>query len=200
MAEIAVAMFSAMSTAAAGATAAAGTAAASATAMLPGIGAAAASAGAGSGLMAAGSSALGVLQGLATAGSVISTLVGGVGAFASGMQSAQQAKLQGEAEQIASQEASARIRRDMVQKIGDARVAFAASGLDISSADAVTSDLTSEANYQTEIERNNAAIRQAQARMRARQYRTNAMFDMAGSIAKAGGQVADFGLDVARRG
>lgn len=198
MAELAVAFFSTIGTAAATAAPAAATAAATAaTSLIPTIGGISAGA---AGLATAGSSALTVLQGLATAGSLLSTVVGGVGAFAQAQSDAQMAKLQGTQDYITSQETAMRIRREMVQKTGDARVAFAGSGLDISSADAVTGSIADQANFETEIERTNAQRKLAEARMKARQYRTNALFDLAGTAAKAGGQFAQYKLSVANRG
>jgi hypothetical protein len=151
-------------------------------------------------LTTAGSSALGILQGVATAASVASTIVGGIGSAVQGEQQAEIAKLQGNSEYIASEQKALQIRRDLVQKVGAARVAFAASGLDISSANAVEDDLTNQADFATAIEKTNAAQAKQMAAIRASQYRSNGLIDLAGAGLKAAGQAGGFGLDIAKRG
>lgn len=183
MAEIAIGLFTALGT---GASA---------------VGSAVASAGAGlSGLVGAGSSSLGILQGVATAASVASTLVGGIGSFAQGQQQAEIAKLQGNSEYLASEEKALQIRRDLVQKVGAARVAFAGSGLDISSASAVESDLRNQADFATSIEKTNAETNKMMATLRAKQYRTNGALDLVGASLKAAGTATGYGFDIAKRG
>lgn len=208
MAELALAFFATAGTAAAG-TAAAGAGAAASSALAWGLGttvttAAGVTSGLGAGSLAAlagaGSSALGVLQGVATASSMVSTLVGGVGKFIQGGQQADMAELQGKSDYLASEEEALRIRQDLVKKVGQARVAFAASGLDISSAGAVENDLTNQADFETQMAEANGQSRLLQSRMRAQAYRTGADFDLAGSVLKAGGQLAGYGLDIAKRG
>jgi hypothetical protein len=147
-----------------------------------------------------GSSALGILQGVGTIASVASTLVGGIGSLAQGEQQAEIAKLQGNADYIAGEQKALQIRRDLVQKVGAARVAFAGSGLDISSASAVESDLTNQADYATAIEKTNAEQQKQMAALRASQYRSNGMIDFAGSVLKGAGQAGGYGLDIAKRG
>lgn len=147
-----------------------------------------------------GASALSVLQGLATVGSIASTAIGGVGALASGLAASEQAKLEGDMAYVESEQAANRIRRELIKKTGDARVAFAASGLDISSGAAVERDLRSQAAFETEIERLNGLSRQAQARSRSRQMRTGAYMDLAGAGVRAGGQYLDYRIDIAQRG
>lgn len=152
-----------------------------------------------SGLGAA-SGALSVLQGVATAASMASTLVGGLSAAGSAATNASLAKLQGEADYVASEQAALRIRRDAVQKIGAARVAFAGSGLDISSADGVVGDINAQANFETSVEMNNAKLRTATAAAKARAYKMQGGMDLLGAAAKAAGQGAQFGIDIANRG
>lgn len=194
MAEAAFALFAALGSAAAPA--------AAATAASAGAGAAAAGASGGifSGLLSAGSGALGILQGTANIASMASTMVGGLGSLIEGRQQAEMATLQGNQEFLASKEKTLAIQRDLAQKVGAARVAFAGSGLELSSGRAVEGDLTNQAAYQTEIEQSNAAIRQQMARMRARQYRSNGALDFGGALLKAAAIGADGGLDIAKRG
>jgi len=187
MAELAIGLFAALGT---GAATVGSTVAAAGAGLGAGLG----------GLVEAGSSALGVLQGVATAASVASTIVGGVGSFFEGQNQAEMSKLQGNAEYIAGEQKALQIRRDLLQKIGEARVAFAGSGLDVSSAGAVESDLTNQADYATAIEKTNAEQSRQMALLRAKQYRTNGALDLAGASLKAVGQAGGYGLDIAKRG
>jgi hypothetical protein len=146
------------------------------------------------------STALSVLQGIATAGSILSTLAGGMAAFSEVQTNAALSRIQADQEILASEEAALRVKRDLVKKIGAARVAFAASGLDISSSLEVERDLERQAEFETAIERQNARIRRAQALARARQFQTSGGMEFFASGAKALTTGASFGIDIARRG
>ena len=61
-------------------------------------------------------------------------------------------------------ERSYRIRREMVQKVGAARVAFAGSGLDISSGDAIEAGYRSEADFETSLAKSAGKIGAASGR------------------------------------
>jgi len=191
MAELAIGLFSALGSAAS----------AGVTAVSSGLASAAGAVGSGLGaLTGAGSSALGILQGVATAASVASTLVGGIGQNAEAQTNAQLAELQGNTDFVASQQKVLDIKRDLAQKIGEARVAFAGSGLDISSASSVEDDLENQAKFQTAIEQDNATLQKQQAMLRAAQYRNSGALDLAGASLKALGQAGSYGLDIAKRG
>lgn len=190
--EAAVALFSTLATSA-------GTAATSAAAWAAGTTVTTA-AGVTTGLAAAGSTALTVLQGVATAGSVLSTLAGGFSASAEGKTNAQLAQMQGEQDYIDAERRALAIRRETLKKVGDARVAFAASGLDVSSSDAVVGDLQSQGNYETGVERKSAEMRKLQAGLRARQYRASGDANLIGSVARSIGTAANYGIDIASRG
>jgi hypothetical protein len=183
MAELAIGLFAALGGGGAAATAAAG-----------------AGGGLFSGLLTAGSSALGILQGVATAASVVSTLVGGIGQADEAQQNARLVELQGNSEFLASQQKALDIKRDLAQKIGEARVAFAGSGLDISSASSVEGDLEDQADFQTSIEKLNGQQAKQMAAARAAQYRSSGTYDLVGASLKALGQVGGYGLDIAKRG
>ncbi|MGL4396614.1 MAG: hypothetical protein ACRCS9_08760 [Hyphomicrobium sp.] len=152
------------------------------------------------GLAAAGSGALSILQGVSTAASMLSTLAGGLSSFGEARTNAKLAQLQGEQEYIDAERRALAIRRETLQKTGSARVAFAASGLDISSADAVVNDLEQQGAYETGVERQAGQMRKLQSGLRARQYRASGGANLLGSVARAGGQAANFGLDIAQRG
>ncbi len=166
MAELAMAAFTALAPAATTAGTAAATAGTAATAL--------------GGL----STAASILQGVATIGSVLA-----------GFSSASQAKLSGEAAMQeasfnagmarveASSEAAASanrandLRRAALQKMGAARVAFAGSGLDISSGqlDAMEGDIANQTAYGLQIEKDNTRLSQAASEARAGQYLTRGM-------------------------
>ncbi|MFA7504281.1 MAG: hypothetical protein WCZ28_06245 [Burkholderiaceae bacterium] len=191
MAELAIGLFAALGST--GAAAGAATAATWATTVTT-------AAGVTSTVAAGASTALSVLQGVATAGSILSSLAGGLSAYAEAQTNADLARLQGNQEVLASEEAAIRIKRDLVQKTGAARVAFAASGLDISSSQEVERDLAAQAEFETGIEKQNARIRRAQALARAGQLETSGSMSLLAAGGKALASGADFGIDIARRG
>lgn len=192
MAELAIGLFAALGSA--------GTAAAGAASAATWATTVTTAAGVTSTVAAGASTALSVLQGVATAGSILSSLAGGLSAFSEAQTNAELARLQGNQEVLASEEHALRIKREMVQKVGAARVAFAASGLDISSSREVERDLEAQAQFETGIERQNTRIRRAQALARAGQLQTSGTMSLIASGAKALTAGANFGIDIARRG
>lgn len=194
--EIAVGMFAALGTS----TAAAGTAAAGG--WLAGTTATtAAGATVFSGASAlAGSTALSVLSGVLTAGSMLSTIAGGAAAVSEAETNAALQGLQGTQEVLASEETALRIKRDLLKKVGETRVAFAGSGLTIGSGAEVERDLTNQADFETGIERTNATIRRAQAKARQKTYRDSATMSLVGAAGKILGQAGSYGVDLVKRG
>jgi hypothetical protein len=148
------------------------------------------------------SQTMSMLQGGLSQGAMLSQVVSGVGQFAQSRQQAMLAEAQGNSEQIASEERALRIKREMVQKIGAARVSFAASGVDINSGTAagVSDNIERQAQFETDIERSNAKQRAVMAGMRASAFRTSGDFGLLGSLIKAGGTGAGTALDIAKRG
>jgi hypothetical protein len=150
---------------------------------------------------AAGSTALGVLQGVMTAGQMLSTVVGGIGAYGEARTRADLARIEATQAELAGEEKALRIKRDALMKAGAARVALAASGVELTgSADAIEEDIFNRAAFETSIEKSNAVQRALMARMRANQYEARGTLDLVGAGAKAFGQGANFGIDIARRG
>lgn len=98
------------------------------------------------------SSALSVLQGVATAGSALFSLASG---FAQGKQ-----------EDLAAKAEANRIKREELIKIGQLRVAFAGSGVDISGGAALEGDIRSQAAFETEMAESSGQMRAASARLR----------------------------------
>jgi hypothetical protein len=148
-----------------------------AAASAPAAGAAAGAAGAAGSLasVAAGTSgALSILQGAASAGSALFSL-------ASGFSGAK-------AEDLAAKAEANRIKREELIKIGQLRVAFAGSGIDIGGGQALSleEDLQSQADYEIGTAR-------ATGKMRS----TNALLKASG---QAFGTVTNSLIDIARRG
>ena len=147
-----------------------------------------------------GSSALSVLQGVATAGSMLSTVMGGLSSFGEARTNARLSDLQAESERLAGEEKSLRIRRDLVQKIGANRVAFAGSGVTLGSGASIEAGLEGDAAFELGMEKQNARIRELSSRMKADRYRSQATTSLIGTAGKVIGQGANFGLDLAQRG
>lgn len=163
-------------------------------------GTAAAGAAAAATATAATAGSLAALQGTLTAASAIASIVGGgLGAYEA-YQASQQEKLAGRQEELASLQRQNELKRDLVIKTGAARVAFAASGVDISSAAPIEADLAHQAAYETTIEKQNARIRRAQASMRSRQALTRGAGSLVAGFREAAVTTANYGLDVAARG
>lgn len=148
------------------------------------------------------SSTLSILQGITTGASMLSSVVGGLSSFASSREQGMAAELSGEQSVLESEQRVLRLRRDMLKKQGDAKVAFAASGVDISSgtARAIDDDLTSQVDYETSIERANQNARRASAKARAAGYRRRGTTALITSGLKAAGAGADYGISQLRRG
>jgi hypothetical protein len=120
------------------------------------------------------SSALSVLQGVATAGSALFSLASGLS--------------QGRQEDLAARAEAVRIKREELTKIGQLRVAFAGSGIDIASGQAATLEegIRDEADFETGLALTSGRMRANAARMK--------------GYAQAFGTAAGGLIDIARRG
>jgi hypothetical protein len=132
-----------------------------------------------------GASALTLLQGGFTAASVLGSLAGGYADQTDYNLQARQETLQAEREALA-------IREETLKKIGDARVAFGASGVTLASADPIEGTLNSQADR--EISLSQSGGRLASSRMRGRG--SSAMLAAASDALGAGG---NFAASVANR-
>lgn len=177
------------------ATASLGTAATAATGVTAGLGA-----GLGAGVTAAGSGLLGGLSTALSIGSAITTILGGVAGYQNSQAQSKIASLNADAAQLEAEEKALRIRREYVQKVGAARVAFAGSGLDISSAAAIEAGYGNEADFETSLALNGGRIRQASGEIQADTYRRRGIAGLAEAATKAGGVLLDNKISIARRG
>lgn len=149
----------------------------------------------------AASSSLSILQGVMTAGQMLTGIVGGIGGYGEAQTSAQLARLEAGQAELAGEEKALRIKRDALMKQGAARVAFAASGVELGgSADIIDESIDSRARFEIGIERNNAAQRALAARMKAERYEQSGLLSLIGGGAKALSAGANFGIDIAKRG
>lgn len=149
---------------------------------------------------AAAASTWSVLQGVATAASIAATIGGGVIALGESAQQARLSQVEGEQARIGSEQSAQRLRRQWLEQTGAARVAFAASGVDIGSDAAIESNLDQQLNYATAIERENAVIRSLGNRMRTDMIEQRGLASLTSSVGQAGGQVARLGVDIRNRG
>lgn len=120
------------------------------------------------------SSALSILQGVATAGSALFSLASGYS------QSVQ--------EDLAAKAEANRIKREELIKIGQLRVAFAGSGVDISAGQplALENDVRSQADFEIGMARSTGRMRSANALLR--------------GAGQAFGTASNTLIDIARRG
>ena len=132
------------------------------------------------------SQALSALQGGATISAMAMKLLGGVSTALQGKMAADMADLEAEQKALA-------IRSEAVKKIGAARVAYAASGLDISSAGELEASLQGQSEAEQRLAR--AGGKAAGATSVAR-----GIASLTGSAAEAAGKWAQYKLDLAKRG
>jgi hypothetical protein len=166
------------------------------------------------GALGTGASAIGgmstvmtVLSGVATAGSVLMKMSEARAAEASGLAAAQEAgfnadmaRIEADSEANASASRAVELRRETMRKIGAARVAFAGSGLDMSSGQLVASerDLERQAAFGLEIEDSNRRLALAQGAARAGQYEIKAQGARAAADARSSGAMLDAGITGAK--
>lgn len=148
----------------------------------------------------AASGALSALQTAATVTSMVSTLVGGIAGYQSHQSQARFAGINAEAERLEAESKSLAIRRELVKRIGDSRVAFAGAGLDISSGAEIEGALRSDAEFQIGMAEAGGRVGAAAGEATAASYRARGM----GSLIGAAGDMARYGLgqalDLRKRG
>jgi hypothetical protein len=133
-----------------------------------------------------GSTALSILQGAASAASVLATVAGGA-------QMGAEAKMQASAAELQAREQALRIRREELEKIGAARVAFAASGVSLASAGQVENALERDSLFEQNLVRSSGSVQASQIRLRGRGSLLTAYGNAAGTVASTG-------IDLVRRG
>lgn len=149
---------------------------------------------------AAGSGVLSALQGGATIASMVSSLFAGVSGYQSHQSQSRFAEINAEQTRLAAEEDALRIKREMVQRIGANRVAFAASGLDISSGAAIEDGLRSQADFEIGLNDARARAGYAGGMAKAGSLSSQGTGSLVASAAKALGTGVDYALDLKRRG
>lgn len=149
---------------------------------------------------AASAGALGGLQTAATAIGMVSQLFAGFSAYSEANTQARFARISAENERLQAEEQANRIRREYVQKVGAARVAFAGAGLDISSGVEIEDALKQGADYASETARRSGTVSAAGWDAQASMFKSRGL---AGLVkAGSGALTSGFGLamDLSKRG
>jgi hypothetical protein len=146
---------------------------------------------------------------LLTAFQGISTVIGVLGQIGAGQaqadqlnQQAGEADLQSGQEQLQGQQRQNRMRRELARVLGQNDVTYAAAGIDLSGGVAKDQAQTAKQQAASEIsiDQQDVEFRRALYKQRALRLRQSANDAVGGSMLKALGTAADFGLSIARRG
>jgi hypothetical protein len=150
--------------------------------------------------LAATSGTLSALSTGLTVASAASSLIGGFLAYRQANQQADVADLNADQARLESEEKVLRIRREQAQKVGAARVAFAGSGLDISSGMAIEAGYGREAAYETALARSAGEMGAASAGMQAASLRSRGTASLIEGAGRAVGGYARDRISIGRRG
>jgi len=149
-----------------------------------------------------GSAALGTLQGGLTAAQMIASIGAGIAGNSEQRITARMLELDATSEGLASQAKAQEIRQRALRQIAEQRVAFAGSGVDISTGtpQALAEATESERDSLLGLEHENAAIRAARARLQAAAARSRGTASLATGVVNAAGAGVRYGIDIAKRG
>ncbi|WP_336800484.1 hypothetical protein [Kaistia sp. MMO-174] len=167
-----------------------------------GAGASAAAAGTGLGSFLTGSTGLSILSGVATVGSALSSLAGGKQEAAGLRMQADQANFDARQEEVEGVRRTTKLKRALLQALGENDVAYAASGIDLGSGVAEDNRANAEKLAATEIsiDRSTTEARAAMYRSRAASFTRLASSAESSSLLKALGIGAEGGLRLLQRG
>lgn len=119
------------------------------------------------------------------------------------------AEIDGQQQATASQAKALDLRREAIKRVGAARVAFGASGLDISSGQlsAIEGSIASDLEYGLALEKENENLARVGGQLKSLRYQSQAASSIAAGQAKAGGgyigtgiKMAEGLLSIAKRG
>lgn len=150
--------------------------------------------------LAPAASTLTALQGLATVGSMTASLLGGLATWRQSADQARFAELDASGAKLDAEEKALRIQRETLQKVGASRVAFAASGLDVSGSAPIEASLASQSDYEQDLVRTAGDYAAAKSMANAEQYRSRGAAGMIAAAGKAAGAGLDYKISIARRG
>lgn len=164
--------------------------------LLGGAGAAAGAAG------AATSAGLGGAQTIVSVLSAVGTVMGGLSAAATSRDQADNADLQAGQEQVEATQRQTKMKRSLLNALGENDVAFAAAGIDITGGIAQDARATAEkrASEEITIDRRDSDFRRALLKMRADGYRRQAGAQIGGALLSAAGSLLDAGISGMSRG
>ena len=142
------------------------------------------------------------MQGVATAGSVMTSLASAGVSYAEAGIADGFTDLDARSQQLAAQSAANDIKERMLRTLASQRVAYAASGVDISSGtpQAMAAAVEGRAQSDMIMARTNGDIRAAMARYRGGQQSARMRNRGSSAINRAGGTFINYALDLKRRG
>lgn len=146
------------------------------------------------------SKSLGALQGLVTNLSMTSQMLSGGVAFGESIGRSRFAHLDAEGARLDAERKSLDIAREMTQKIGAARVAFAGSGLDVSSGADIEASLRSQSAFEQKLAQNAGEFAAAKSNAAADIYAQKGYSSLLLAATKALGTGLDARISEARRG
>lgn len=148
------------------------------------------------------STVLGILQGVATAAGVLGTLSAASSNVAEANANAAQADLEAGQSQVATEQNATQMKRELAKVLGENQVAFAAGGVDLTAGVAAedAANQKKQTGEQLNIDRQQDDMRRALLKARANGYRAQAGSYQTGGLLSSVGQVADLGIDLAKRG
>lgn len=167
------------------------------------IGGGAAGAGAaGTAVAGASSGVVGLLQGAGTVFSALTTIGSGAAAAAAGETEKNQQEFEAKNEFIAGRETSAALKAELARTVANQAVAFAAGGVDLGSVSVgqAKRQATEDAEKELSSNANQTLTRFMQRRRMARIAQQRGDAAATSSLFAAGGQIADFGVDLLQRG
>lgn len=149
-----------------------------------------------------GSSALTLLQGAGTVFGALSTLGSGAAANAAGQAEAIEQKFESRNEFIQGRETSAALKAELARTVSNQAVAFAAGGVNLGSVsvEQAREQATEDAEKELSSNSNSTLTRYMQRLRASRVAAARGRAALTSSIFQTGGQIAQFGLDVAQRG
>jgi hypothetical protein len=165
-------------------------------------GTAAAAGAAGAAAGGVGSSALTLLQGAGSVFSALTTIGSGAAAYAAGQTEKNQQNFEATNEYISGKETSAALKAELARTVSNQAVAFAAGGVDLGSVSVgqAKAQATKDAEDELSSNANSTLVRYMQRRRMAKLAAQRGQTAATASLFGAGGQIADFGVDVLQRG
>lgn len=151
---------------------------------------------------ALGSGALGALQGFSTVLKVLGGIGAGAAAARESNDMADQTMLQEGQEQLAGEQRKTKMSRELARVLGNNDVAYAAAGIDLTQGVAVENAASAKQRAADEIsiDQQDTEFRRSLYRMRAQNLRARGRSQKSGALLTAMGDVASYGIGLAKEG